>query len=309
VLLISVVTPVLNQRAFISQTIDSIIGQDYPYLEYLVVDGGSTDGTLEIVQRYKDRLRWISEADDGQSAAINKGWRMTDGDIVAWLNADDTYLPGAVRKVAEFMAVHADVDVVYGDCDYIDSRGQFMRPYPVRPHDYREMVRTTLNYIPQPATFIRRRVLKAEGLLDENLHYVMDFDYWLRVGRRCTFAYLPVRLATLRLHQSAKSVAMAGKFAEELVYVYRRLFGLSDLPEDVRTIEREAMSNIYYRAAHCAFWAGRFGEARRYARRAWRYRPLRPRRMLAQTLLGGAGLWIAERLRGNPFLDEFTPRK
>lgn len=302
--LVSVVTPVLNQGVFIAQTVESVLGQDYPRVEYIVVDGGSTDGTLDVLRRYDGRLRWISEPDNGQSAAINKGWRLTNGEIVAWLNADDTYLPGTIRRVVEFLEAHPEVDVAYGDCDYTDDRGRFVRRYPTRPHDYREMVRSTLNYIPQPATFIRRRVLDAEGMLDENLHYVMDFDYWLRAGRRHTFAYLPMRLATLRLHRSAKSVALGGKFAPELVYIYQRLFGLPDLPDDVRAVESEAMSNIYYRAAHCAFWGGRLSEARCYALRAWRYRPLKPRRLLAQVLLGRPALWAAWRLRGNPFLGD-----
>ena len=136
--LVSVITPSLNQAEFVTQTIESVLSQNYSPLEYWVIDGGSTDGTLEILHRYRDRLHWISEPDGGQAAAINKGWRLTRGEIIAYLNADDTYLPSAIERVVEYLNTYPQVDAVYGDCDYVDEQGKFLRAYPTRPYHYSE---------------------------------------------------------------------------------------------------------------------------------------------------------------------------
>jgi glycosyltransferase involved in cell wall biosynthesis len=299
--LVTIVTPSLNARDFVRESISSVLAQDYPRVEYLVVDGGSTDGTLDVLREFEQRLRWISEPDRGQSAAINKGWRLSSGEIVAWLNTDDTYRPGAIRRVVEFLLAHPEVDTVYGDCDYVDQRGQHPRPYPTRPYDYLDLVRTTVNYLPQPATFLRRRALESVGYLDESLHYVMDLDYWLRLGLRHAVAYLPVPLATLRMHASAKSVQQVAGFGPELVRVYRALFARPDLPAAVRAVKREAMSNAYYRAAHSAYWAGQLSDARRYARLAWCQAPSNPRPALLLALAWPPGRKLVGRLRPNPY--------
>lgn len=299
--LVSIVTPSLNRGDVIGEAIASVLEQDYPRIEYLVMDGGSSDRTLDILRGHGDRLRWVSAPDAGQSAAINAGWRSTSGEIVAWLNTDDTYLPGAVRRVVEFFAAHPEVDAVFGDCLYVDAHGRHPRPYPTRPYDYLELVRTTINYLPQPATFMRRRVLASIGYLDETLHYVMDLDYWLRLGLRHGVAYLPAWLATLRLHAGAKSVQDLEGFGPELVAVYQALFARPDLPAAVRAIEREALSNAYYRAAHGAFWAGRLSDARRYARQAWRRAPRNVRPALLLALGWGPARTVAGRMRQNPY--------
>ncbi len=306
--IVSIITPSLNQAQFIRATIESVLGQEYLPLEYWVVDGGSTDGTLEILRGYSGRLHWSSELDEGQASAINKGWRLARGEIIAYLNADDTYLPNTIDRVAKFFAAHPDVDVVYGDCDYVDDAGQFIQAYPARGYDYVDLVRSTIDYIPQPAVFLRRRVLESVGYLDERLSFALDFDYWLRAGLSCTFAYLPVRLAALRLHRGAKSVNHLKGFASELVTIYQRLFSRGDLPDSVRAIQTQAMSNIYYRAASCAFWSGQDDSgARRYALRAWRYRPLNLRPPLALAFSGKWGREILTRWRGNPFLLKLSP--
>jgi glycosyltransferase involved in cell wall biosynthesis len=300
--LVSIVTPSLNRGNVIGEAIASVLDQDYPRIEYLVMDGGSSDCTLDVLRAHGDRLRWVSAPDAGQSAAINAGWRAASGEILAWLNTDDTYLPGAVRHVVEFFAAHPEVDAVFGDCDYVDADGRHPRPYPTRPYDYLELVRTTINYLPQPATFVRRRALASVGYLDETLHYVMDLDYWLRLGMRHTVAHLPVRLATLRLHAGAKSVQDVAGFGPELVAVYQTLFARPDLPGRLRVLEGEAMSNAYYRAAHGAFWAGRLSDARSYAWHAWRRAPRQLRPVLLLALGWGPARAVAGRVRLNPYL-------
>lgn len=300
---VSIVTPSLNQAQFIRATIESVLGQGYSSLEYWVVDGGSTDGTLEILRGYGEQLNWVSEPDEGQASAINRGWRLARGEIIAYLNADDVYLPGAIDRVAEFFAAHPGVDIVYGDCDYVDATGRFIQTYPTRVYDYVDFVRSTIDYIPQPAVFLRRRVLESVGYLDERLSLAMDFDYWLRAGLSRAFAYLPVPLAALRVHHGAKSVSHLKSFASELVTIYHRLFLRDDLPDLVRAIQSQAMSNIYYRAASCAFWSGQDDSgARQYALQAWRYRPLNMRPPLVLAFSGKWGREILTRWRGNPFL-------
>jgi glycosyltransferase involved in cell wall biosynthesis len=301
--LVSVVTPSLNQREFITETIESVLSQDYPRLEYLVVDGGSTDGTLDVLRSYGARLRWLSEPDSGQSAAINKGWRATQGDIIAWLNADDTYLPGAISKVADFFQTQPQAAAVYGDCDYVGADGGVIRPYPTRPYNYAQLVRSARNFIPQPATFLRRQVLTSLGGLDESFDYVMDFEYWLRLGARFEIAYLPGRLATLRLHSDAKSLRVTHRFSAETVRLYRQLFKAPDLlPPAIRPLQEAALQAAYYNAAHSAFWSGSIAEAQQYGLQAWSRAPLSLRWLWLALPLGGIGLWLAQRVRRNPYL-------
>lgn len=299
--LFTIVTPSLNQRAFIPHTIESVLAQHEVSLEYWVRDGGSTDGTCELLHRYGHRLQWVSAPDGGQSAAINQGWREARGEIVSYLNSDDLLLPGALRRVADFFQQFPEAEAVYGDCIYVDESGAPLRPYPTRSYDYARLVVEAVNYIPQPAMFFRRRVLEAEGYLDESLNYVMDFDYWLRLGVHHSIAYLPQPLAALRLHSDAKSLRAIGQFAAELIQIYQKLFARHDLPEDIRALQAKATRSCHYQAAYCAFWGRDFAAARRYAYQAWLLAPSQPRRTLA-LVLGGplAYVWLNS-LRGNPF--------
>lgn len=302
--LVSVVTPSLNQAGFIREAIDSVLAQDYPRLEYLVVDGGSIDGTLDILRSYGDRLQWISEPDAGQSDAINKGWRRAGGEVIAWLNSDDVYLPGAVRRAVAHLQKHPEAAGVYGDCYFVDAQGRELERYPARPYDYGELVRRTVNYIPQPATFLHRTVLDSVGFLDPGLAMALDLEYWLRLGLQHSLVYLPQPLACLRLHSSCKSVAHLRRYGPELIRIYRRLFARPDLPPAIRALKAEAMSNIHYRVADEHLWAGDFAEARRYVLRGWRHAPGRPSRVaikvLVVSLLGHAGLALLRRLGRAP---------
>lgn len=299
--LVSIITPSLNQGQFIAETINSVLNQSYPYIEYLVVDGGSTDETLGILRSYGDRLRWVSEPDRGQSSAINKGWQQTKGEIIAWLNSDDIYLPDAISYIVDFLQTHPPIDAIYGDGDYINPQGRFIRLYPTRPFSYVELVRETFDFIPQPTVFLRRRVLETVGFLDETLNYVMDFDYWLRLGLTHRIEYLPQKLATMRLHPKAKSIHSTAHSEREILRIYQKLFSQQGLPLEIRSIEPQAMSNAFYRAACSYFWEGDLRTAREYALRAWRYRPIHPRRALFMILgfgsLGSLGLALAGKSR------------
>ena len=288
-LAVSIVTPSYNQGGFIAETISSVLSQDYSRIEYLVVDGGSSDGTIDVLRRYGDQVHWISEPDRGQADAINKGWRRARGEIIAWLNADDVYRPGAIGNVVAFFRDHPQVDLVYGDCEYINERGDIIGRHRVRALDFETLLTTATNSIPQPAAFVRRRVLETVGYLNEKLHYVMDFEYWLRVSAYHEIAYLPVCLAAFRYHATSKTVQQATRMGDELVELYQRLFDSRQLPERALRFERIAMSNAYYQAAEHHIAAGNMKEARRCVLAGWWHRPLRPQRTLLAAFLRRPG--------------------
>jgi len=287
---VTVVTPSLNQSNFIVHTINSVLNQNYPLLDYFVIDAGSKDCTVDILRTYNNRVKWISEPDNGQASAVNKGWQLTDSDIVAWLNADDSYRVDAILSVVKFLELHPDVDIVYGDCDYIGPEGQTIRAYPVKQFNYEKLVRFAFNYLPQPSTFIRRRVFEKGNYLDVSLDYVMDFDLWLQQGIYAKITYLPVKLANLRLHPAAKSVARSEEFAQELIMIYKKLFLRQDLPPSILKIRNISMSNVYYRASYCCYWSGNIDRARIYSLKALRYSPLNLHKQLLLAIFGEVGL-------------------
>jgi glycosyltransferase involved in cell wall biosynthesis len=220
--LVSIVTPSKNQGRFIEDTVKSVLGQDYPRVEYLVVDGGSTDGTLAVLGRYDGAFRWISEPDGGQGAAINKGMRLTSGEILGWLNSDDTYEPQAISAAVEFMGRHPEMALVYGDATHIDALGQEIGPCSyVEPANVHRLIHE-VDYIVQPAAFFRRSAFEAVGGLDESLHWALDYDLWLKLARRFPIAYLPQKLARYRLTGENKTTLGRFDRFEELERVGRR---------------------------------------------------------------------------------------
>ena len=219
---ITIITPSYNQAQFIEETILSVLNQGYPDLEFIVVDGGSTDGTLDILRKYEDRLAWSSGRDGGQTNAINIGLRRATGDIVAFLNSDDVYLPGALRAVGEYFSRHAEASCLTGQCRTMDEKGREIR---IAITTYKNLwlslnsyqVLLILNFISQPATFWRRCVTEKIGYLEESLHYTMDYEYWLRMSRHYRMHVLFRRLACFRVHSHSKSGTTAHcQFDEEL---------------------------------------------------------------------------------------------
>lgn len=204
---ISIITPSFNQAEFLESTINSVLSQNYPNLEFIIVDGGSDDGTVDILRRYERHLTWTSEPDEGQAQAINKGFKRATGQIVAWLNSDDLYLPGTLSAVAGFLADRPEVDLVYGDYYVIDLAGQVLLRKKEIPFDYNILL-YGLDYISQPATFFRRAIFDSIGLLDERLHYGLDWEYWLRLADHGgKLAHMPRYLAAARWHPQAKTLA------------------------------------------------------------------------------------------------------
>jgi len=223
--LVSIITPSFNQGEFIEQTILSVLGQDYPHIEYIVIDGGSTDQTLEILRKYGEQLTWVSEPDEGQSDAVNKGFRLARGDIVGWINADDVYFDhSAVEKVVKAFLDHPEADVVYGDFVEIDREGRITRIYPVPDFNYARLLR--MNFVPQCTVFFRSKIARQYEL-DTSLEFVLDSDLFIRLGQKHTFYHRPELLACFRRHTSSKLHYLGDDLYQAERRLLRERYGVS----------------------------------------------------------------------------------
>ena len=207
---ISVVTPSLNQGNYIERTITSVLGQGYPNCEYIVIDGGSTDGTIEILKKYEKHITWISEKDSGQSDAINKGVQMSTGEIFGYLNTDDTYETGTLNRVAEVFANNPSVMWLTGKCRIVDEDDREIRRIITRYKNfllnhYSYRVLLVANPISQPATFWRKKVTEEYGSFDVNEHLAMDYEYWLRIGKKYSPRIIDEYLARFRVYRASKT--------------------------------------------------------------------------------------------------------
>jgi len=219
---ITVITPSYNQGHFIERTIDSILSQEFEgELEYLVVDGGSTDHTIDILKRYETRLKWISEKDDGLADAVNKGVQMANGEIIGWLNSDDLYRPGTLKTILRHFEQHPECLWLYGKCRIIDEHDREIYKNVTRyknlllsKYSYNRLL--TENYISQPAVFFRRSLIREVGELRTDLRFAMDYDLWLRFGQRYPAGVIPRYLSDFRRHSASLSENYTGKqFAEQ----------------------------------------------------------------------------------------------
>lgn len=274
--LVSVITPTYNQADFLKDTLESVLAQDYPRIEYLVLDDGSTDETPQILAEYSDRVASERQTNRGQTPTINTGWERAQGDILTWLNSDDTFLPGAVTTAVNYLQEHPDVGIVFGDCMFTRADGAAIERSKDRTgFDYRDFVLQCENPIPQPSAFIRRAVIDDVGLLDPSYYYFMDWDFWLRAGIRHQIAYFPELLSTYRLHQESKTVAQAARAAPELEYMYQKFFARTDLPADLRALEPRAMANMFFTSGGYYLEGGDPAAARRMGFKALQASPSR----------------------------------
>lgn len=226
----SVVTPSLNQGRFIRHAIESVLSQSYPHVDYLVVDGGSTDETLDVLRSYGERVRWISESDAGQSDAINKGFRKTRGEVLAWLNADDVLFPGAIESAVDELNRFPETGLVYGRGALLDEQGDETGPFAgIEPFNLWRLL-YGLDYILQPATFFRRDAFEAAGELDLNLHYAMDWDLWLRLAALAEVRFLDRILAGSREYGDTKTATGGWKRIGELKRLVKHHTGRSWSP-------------------------------------------------------------------------------
>jgi len=218
--LVSIVTPTYNMGHFLRETIESVLSQDYPNIQYIVMDGGSTDDTVAILESYGSRIEWVSERDEGQADAVNKGFLRARGEIFTFLNADDIYYPGAVRAAVEEFGRRPDAGVVYGNAWYTREDGSRHSRYPVQPFDYE--VLGHLCYICQPASFLRSKVWAAMGGLDKSLHLTLDYDLWLRTAKRFPLVHIDRDLATCRMYLENKSLGRRRESFHEIIEITGR---------------------------------------------------------------------------------------
>jgi glycosyltransferase involved in cell wall biosynthesis len=221
--LVSIITPSYNQAQFLERTIQSVLDQDYPYIEYIIVDGGSTDGSLEIIQKHEARLAWwVSEQDKGQTDAINKGFNRARGEILAWLNSDDTYNPGAVGAAVKYLIDHPETAMVYAECNFIDEQDRVIGKFNAAQTDLRRL-REGYVHIPQQTMFFRAKYWKELGPLDPSFYFAMDYDLWTRIAAHAPIKYLPGKTwANFRIHTTSKTNVADERGWQEMLRVHYR---------------------------------------------------------------------------------------
>jgi len=244
---VSIVTPSFNQARFLEATIQSVLSQDYPRIEFIIVDGGSTDGSVDIIKKYADKLAWwVSEKDRGQTDAINKGFARATGQILAWLNSDDTYEPRAVGQAVKFLLEHREVGMVYADCNYINEDGRVIGKFPAAQTDLARLRRGYV-HIPQQTMFFRAELWSS---LDPSFYFAMDYDLWTRIAFRAELKYLAGQTwANFRIHTSGKTIAADDRCWPEMIRVHYR---------DGGSFLSPIVAKYYIRKLIAPLWSWRF---------------------------------------------------
>ena len=243
--LVSIITPSYNQGRYLEETMLSVLQQDYPRIEYIVIDGGSTDNSVDVIKKYAQKLAfWVSEKDRGQTDALNKGFAHTKGDILAWLNSDDVYHPGAVSAAVEYLQAHPEFGMVYGDLDFIDENSNVIGKFNAEQTDLAKLRRGYV-HISQPAAFFRAEHWRKVGPLDPSFFFAMDYDLWVRLARVTELKYLPGKnWAKFRLHSDAKTISADDRCWPEMLRVHFRDGGSKLAPIVFKYYLRKAVSPL-----------------------------------------------------------------
>ncbi len=242
--LVSIVIPSFNQAPYLELTLLSALGQDYPFIETIVIDGGSTDGSVEIIKSYEARLAWwVSEKDAGQADAINKGMGRAKGEIVAWLNSDDFYLPGAVRAAVRTFERHPDAALVYADMLAVDEHGQTMNTFRYQQLSLEDLL--SFQIIGQPAVFMRRAAFEQAGGLDSSYHFLLDHHLWIRIAAQGRILHVPQTWAAARYHPAAKNRAQAAAFGQEAFRILDWAKSQPDLTSVLSPISHRATASAH----------------------------------------------------------------
>ncbi|RIK32597.1 MAG: glycosyltransferase [Anaerolineae bacterium] len=291
-MLISIITPSFNQARYLEQTIQSVLGQDYPHIEYIVVDGASTDGSVVVIKKYADKLAWwVSEKDSGQAEAINKGLARAKGEIVAWLNSDDYYLPSAVSAAMKVFEENPDMALVYGNMLAVDERGNAFNSLTYKQLSLQELL--CFQIIGQPAVFFRREALEKAGMLDPTFHFLLDHHLWIRIAQHGKILHVNQTWAAARYHAEAKNRAKAAEFGREAFRILAWAESQPKLGEAIRPVERRARASAYRVDARYRLDAGESASALKSWMRALFIHPptaLARLNILASALLNLTGL-------------------
>ena len=279
--LVSVVVPSYEQGRFLEQALRSVLEQEYEPLEVIVVDGASTDQSVEVIRRYADRLAWwTSEADRGQAHALNKGFARAGGDVLGWLASDDVLVPGAIARVVDELERQRDALLVYGEALFVDESGAALFPLEPRPFDVEAMVRACANHVVQPGSLFRRRAWELAGPLNEDGHYLFDFEFALAVSREGPVVPIADRLALYRVHPASKSGGGSLLKARDYVRFADEFLAGSRLPG-----AEQGRGSAYLAAGDYFYDAGELADARRALLRSLRLKPTtRGAGLLARTL-------------------------
>ncbi len=247
---VSIITPSYNQAQFLEQTLQSVLTQDYPNIEYIVVDGASKDGSVDIIKKYEKQIAWwVSEPDSGQSDAVNKGWQHATGELIGWLNSDDLLMPGAVSRMVQAFQETPEMGVIYGDVFSMDAKGDIFNIMRFEQWDLDDLM--AFEIISQPGAFMRREVLERAGYLDTNMHFLMDTHLWLKMAQLALFRYLPGVVSAARYHADAKNVGAGARYGQD---AYKILEWMKTQPLLQERLSRDSRR----------IWAGAYRLSARY---------------------------------------------
>ena len=242
--LVSIVTPSYNQASYLEQTITSVLNQDYSHIEYIIVDGASTDNSVDIIEKYKSKLAyWVSERDTGQADAINKGFAHATGEIIAWLNSDDYYLEGTLSAAVKIFEENPDVVLAYGNMLAVDEHGKTFNTL-----NYKQLTLEDLlcfQIIGQPAVFMRRSALQKTGGLDPTFHFLLDHHLWIRLAQQGKILHVPQTWAAARYHAEAKNRAKAAEFGREAFRILESVEQDGNLAPILAKVNRRARASTH----------------------------------------------------------------
>lgn len=256
--LVSIVIPAYNHASYLDHAIQSILRQDYPHIELIVLDDGSTDNSREVLEKYGNRFYWETQSNMGQANTLNKGWAMSKGEILSYISADDVLLPQATSRSVRCLNQNPDAVLTYCDFNLITPDSRVVRRIRTPAFDYGEML-AKVKCPPGPGAFFTRAAFEATGPWDSSLRAMLDYDYWLRLGLNGRFVKIPEALALYRVHHNSQTFAGYSEAqAFEPVLILSRFFAGNKVPEPLRPLRAQALSNAHLICAQLNYRAGRY---------------------------------------------------